>query len=197
MNTRVQALFESFNKESDRLRQAFIIEKLRKEEDIPVKEIAQKIKKHSTHVSHLLRVVKLPEIVIDGYYSNQISFAHLIILSRLDVHDQIVDAYEAILTKSLSTAQTEILIRRMKHKTETVGSLLSSNICDQLIAQAKKQYPGIQVHIYQSQIRGKIILEYRGEAEKSSEFIQEMLRRITGNTQKGEVLQPQELMILE
>jgi hypothetical protein len=196
MNTRVQTLFESFANEPDHLRQAYILQQLRRDEEVPVKEIAVRIKKHQTYVSHLLRVVKLPEIVLDGYYSKQISFAHLIILSRLDDSEQIAQAYETVLAKSFSTAQTEVLIRQLKYQTNTVGNLLSVKECEKLVARAKRFYPEATFHIFQSQIRGKILIEVKGNAGHSSVLIQNIMNSLV-DISDSESVQPEELMILE
>ncbi len=196
MNTRVQTLFETFLHESDHLRQAQIIRQLRNVEEIPVKDIAREIKKHATYVSHMLRVVKLPDIVIDGYYSKQVSFAHLIILSRLDTEEEIIQAYETVLSKALSTARTEVLVRQMKFHTHTGSPLLSPRELGRLTAQAKKKYPQADIQIYQSQIRGKIVIECRGDAEKTGVFLRHFFDQMPAeNVDEGG--DPEELMILE
>ena len=146
---------------------------------IPLKEIAIHLKKHPSYISHYLQLLKLPDIVLDGYYSKDITAAHLFILSRLKNELEIIKAYEVILSKALTTAQTQELIRELKFDITTQTTQLSKKDTTELLAEIKKVYSGVQVKIIQSRIRGKIILELKGDTKKTTAFINDVVERIT------------------
>lgn len=179
MNISVPELLDQLQNEKDSFKRAKIIQHLYRERMISLKEIAAHLKKHPSYISHYLQLLSLPDIVLDGYYSKDISAAHLFILSRLKKEDHVINAYKVILSKSLSTAQTEELIRELKFDVTTNTTQLSKKEIQELIHEVEKVFSGVSVKVIQSRIRGKIIFELKGDTKKTTEFINTVFEKLT------------------
>ncbi len=178
MNTSVPELLNQLQKEKDSFKKAKIIRYLYHEKMISLKEIATHLNKHPSYVSHYLQILCLPEIVLDGYYSKDLSEAHLFILSRLKKEQDILKAYKVILSKGLTTAQTEEVIRELKFDVLTNPTQLSKKEIQELINDLRNVFLGVHIKIIQSRIRGKIILELKGDSKKTSSFIKDVMAKL-------------------
>lgn len=157
-----------FNK--SRLAQTLVVEK-----EISLKEIADAVGKHPSYISHLLRILKLPQLVVDGYYAGQISATHLMILSRLP-KPEIPAAYEEVLQHSMSVSQTEELVRTYKY--DVSGSTMPDVNWSKTAQKLQKSLEA-KVTIYQSRVRGKIVIEKRGNTRETELFLAEMIERLS------------------
>lgn len=179
MNNTVPELIEKLQKEKDSFKRAKIIQYLYREKMVPLKEIATHLKIHPSYISHYLQLLTLPDIVLDGYYSKDISAAHLFILSRLKKEMEMIKAYEVILSKGLTTAQTEEFIRELMFDVITSPTQLSKKQSQELLDEIKKVFIGVQAKIIQSRIKGKIILELKGDTKKTTSFIKSVVEKLT------------------
>lgn len=179
MNITVPELIKQLQNETDSFKKAKIIKYLYNERMISLKEIATHIKKHPSYISHYMQLLNLPEIVLDGYYSKDISAAHLFILARLKKEPEIIKAYEIILSKNLTTAQTEELIRELKYNVTTNANQLSKKQIQELTNEIDTVFLGVKVKIIQSRIRAKIVLELKGDTKKTTAFIQTVIEKLT------------------
>ncbi len=177
--TSIDTLIETFNTEQDAVARAKIIYHLQREKSLSLKDISEKVKLHPTYISHFLRILELPELVLDGYYANQLSSAHLFILSRLKNKEDIQKAYEIILAKNLTSAETEELIREIKFSISTTNEHLSPEKIHELTKSIKKAFPEAKVKIIQTRVRGKFILEIEGDTKKTSTFIKEVSDKLS------------------
>ena len=141
------------------------------------KEVAKKLGLKPSYLSHLLRLNHLPEMIIDGYYSDLITVSHLFILSRLKDKKQIVDTYEKVLAKNLTIKQTEEEVRDVLYQTKTKGSYLKNK--EELAERLKEKFPEAAVKIIQTRVRGKIIFEVKGDLGKSSKIIKKIVNKLT------------------
>jgi len=185
MDTVTQELFDKLNQEQDVLQKAALVQQLRFDREVSVKRIARAIHKHPSYVSHLLRLIKIPQIVIDGYYSEQLSATHLMILSRLLTEEEIIEAYEQILKGNLTAGQTELLVRKFKYDVEGEGK----NIDTQHLATLEKELRDLlsaKVTLIQSRVRSKIILEKRGNSDITTAFIEEVVEKLKHTITKEE-----------
>jgi hypothetical protein len=92
---------------TDPLTQAQLVVELIREHPIRNTDLAKELEIKPSYLSHLVRVMKLPEMVMDGYWNKQITFTHLILISRLRKPEEIIGLYEEILQKSLNVSATE------------------------------------------------------------------------------------------
>lgn len=178
MTASEDALISSFKKEDDCLKKAKYLSILHQEHELTLKDIAIKIGYDQSYVSHYLRILKLPEIVIDGYYGKQVSCAHLMMMSRLNSEKEIVNAYRTILEKNLSTSQTEILIRDRKYHITTSNTRLDPDKIRQMKKKLEEIYPEVKMEILQSRIRGKITIEFRADTQTSSKQIERIFNKL-------------------
>ncbi|QQS43707.1 hypothetical protein IPM65_06240 [Candidatus Roizmanbacteria bacterium] len=177
MDTATQELFDKLNQEKDVLQKAEIVKRLRFDREVSVKRIARAIHKHPSYVSHLLRLTKIPQIVVDGYYAEQLSPTHLMILSRLQTEEEIIDAYEQILKKGLTAGQTELLIRKFKYDVEDEGKSIDTRHLEALEKELR-DILNAKVTLIQSRVRTKIVLEKRGNTDTTTAFIEEVVEKL-------------------
>ena len=177
MDTVTQELFDKLNQEQDVLQKSVIVKQLRLDREVSVKRIARAIHKHPSYVSHLLRLSKIPQIVVDGYYSEQLSATHLMILSRLQTEEEIIDAYEQILKGNLTAGQTEMLVRKFKYDVEDEGKNIDTRHLEALEKELRALL-NAKVVLIQSRVRTKIILEKRGNTDTTTAFIEEVVERL-------------------
>ncbi len=162
----------------DPLSQAQLIVELKAATQIQNKHIAEALGMKPSNISHLIRVTGLPEIVLDGYMSKQVSFTHLILISRLKKYDEIVGLYEEILQKGYSALQTERRIREILYLVDTMGSYINRD----KIKQYESRISGslgerVKTSIIQTRIKAKITIEMTGDLVKTSDFVDAFVTR--------------------
>jgi len=162
----------------DPLSQAQMLVELKASTPVANKDIAEVLGMKPSNVSHLLRVTKLPEIVLDGYVSKQISFTHLILISRLKKHDDIVNLYEEILQNGYTALQTERRIREILYLVDNFGNYVNKDklkIYEERIERSLGT--GAKATIIQTRIKTKVVIEMSGNLAKTTEFIDSFVTR--------------------
>jgi len=174
----IDQLIEAVKKETDIMQKVRFLTQLVKTKDVKVKDIAEKIKVQSSYICHLLRLNRLPEVIIDGFYSNNISLSHLFIISRVKDPVKMVDIYEKVLTDALTVKKTEEIVRDILYGIKTEGNYLSPEekkiYIEKLIAARKN----LNVRIIQTRIKSKIILEIKGNLESTGKEVRSLLQSI-------------------
>ncbi len=177
-----ELLIDTIKAEKDEIKKATTIDNLLKQGEISVKELAEQLNKSSSYICNLRRIVSLPELVIDGYSSGTITASHLRILSRLRSEEQAIIAFEKILENSLSTQETEELIREMLFAVEPGGSRLSALDKDTIEAGFKIIDPAVKVTISQSRVRSRVVLDLYGGFRKTSTFLKKLNEQSSDTT---------------
>ena len=172
------ALLEQLKKETDFILKAKLIKTLNKEKNLTIKKLSTELRMKPAYVCHILRLNRLPEIVVDGYYNKNISLSHLFIISRLKDEESITAAYEQILTNSLTVLQAEELVREKLHQTITSGVYLTDNEKDNLIGKISPNQDKIKVKIIQTRIKSKIVIEIIGDLEKTTKELKKLLKKL-------------------
>jgi len=170
--------FQQFRKETDIFLKAKIIFFLKKEKNLRVVDLSQKLKIKPSYICHLFRLNKLPEIVVDGYYNKMISKSHLFVLSRLQSDDEIIKVYELILEKNLNILQTEEVVRQILYQTKNEGNYLSLDEKNDLIKKIELLGENVKGKVIQTRIKSKLIIEIKGNLKKTSEFLRKIKRLI-------------------
>jgi len=176
MGDEITAIFSQFLQEKDIFKRAQLLTSLKRDKGVRVTDIAKGLNMKSSYVSHILRLNKLPALVIDGYYSKAITPTHLYILARLHSHQQMVAAYEHVLANNLSVFDTEILVRTVLYGIKSVGEYLSVDELRVFTVLMRKV--GITAKIIQSRLRSKIILEMKGDLLTSSAKLREIMQLV-------------------
>ena len=178
MSTPREEILGQIETERDPIKQARLIKYAQNEDLASLHDISLLLKKHPTFISHLVRTVKLPDLVLDGYYAHTISLAHLIVLSRLEQIEDIIKAYKEILAHNLSSMQTEILVRELKYHVKDSTLLLTKQQLDTIRKGFKEKYPQGKIQIMQSKIKGKIVIEFMGESSSTTTSILTLLKEL-------------------
>ena len=162
----------------DPLTQAQLVSDLLREHKIRNVDLAKELEIKPSYLSHLIRVMKLPEMIIDGYWSKQLTFTHLILISRLKKPEDILKLYEEILQKSLNVSATEKRIREILYLVDSTGKYTSK---DRLTAIKERIESSLgdeaNVSIIQTRIKAKITIEVPGNLVKTSLFIDSFANR--------------------
>lgn len=166
MNDDIQTRIKRIQEQEDPFSRAKLIFSLKKEKQVPLKTISAHIKLKPSYLSHILRLLKLPPLIVDGYYSKLVSISHLFILSRLHDEKQMIDLYEKILTEDLTSYQTEQLVREILYDVKNDGNRIEKKEVDEFIKLLESE--GQKVRIIQTRTRGKFILEIEGNLIKTT-----------------------------
>ena len=180
MSTSVETdqLIESIKQESDIIQKVKLLTRLTKDYEIKIKDIAEKMGVQSSYVCHLLRLNRLPEAIMDGYYSSSISLSHLFIISRIKDQTKIVEIYEKVLAESLTVKGTEEAVRESLYNVKTEGEYLKSDERDNFIQKITGLKKNLSLKIIQTRIKSKVIFEIKGNLDNTSKEIRNLLKRL-------------------
>jgi len=173
----MEETIEKIKQTDDFIYKARLLLKLKKEEQLMTKDLAEKAGLKPSYLCHILRLNRLPDIVIDGYYSKTISLSHLFIISRIKDKQQIIDTYEKILQKSLTISETEELVREIMHGIKTTGKYLSVKRIEEFIQKIKTIDDEIKVKVLQSRLKNKILIEINGDLSYTSSVLKKIIER--------------------
>ncbi len=163
---------------TDPLTQAQLVVELIREHPIRNTDLAKELEIKPSYLSHLVRVMRLPDMVIDGYWNKQITFTHLILISRLRKPEEIVGLYEEILQKSLNVSATERRVREILYLIDSTGKYTSKDRLNAIKTRIESSLENnARVSIVQTRIKAKIIIEVSGNLVKTSEFIDTFANR--------------------
>lgn len=181
MSVNIQELIDRITSEEDIIQKARLIYYVRKNQELRLKEIADAIGLQPSHVAHILRLLKLPPIVIDGYYSKVVSITHLFIIARLKTQEDMLEAYETVLAKSLPVQQTEDLIRKKLHGVKTSAVQLTRQEIDEFLAAIHELDENINAKVIQTRIQSKIVFELKGDTTYTTEVLRKLLKKFRGD----------------
>lgn len=174
MDEETKKIIDQVKSETDIFSKAKLLFYLTKEKDIPIIQLAKTLSTSSAYICHLLRLLRLPEIIIDGYYSKTISVSHLMTISRLKNKEDMVTIYEEILSKNLTVAQTDGLVREKLFQVKTHGERVDENTKTKIEEKYKKIDKNIQVKVVQTRVQAKIMLTIKGNMAKTSEVLKKI-----------------------
>ena len=181
MSFDVEQAIEQIKKEENVINKAKLLRFLTVDKQMRVKDIAVRIGMKESYICHILRLNKLTDMIVDGYYSKMISISHLFIISRLHSEKDIMNAYEKVLAENLSVGQTEELVREMLYNTKTVGEHLPQAEIKQVANALHEADNQITLKVIQTRVKGKIILEVRGNLSETSLRLKTYLSKLTAD----------------
>ncbi|MFA6081777.1 MAG: hypothetical protein WC741_05275 [Patescibacteria group bacterium] len=176
----ITSLLNQIKTDKDIFQKSKLLEYIIKEKNLRIIDLANKIGYKSSYICHLLRLKKIPEVVIDGYYSKSISSSHIYILSRLSDKKQMIDLYEKILGENFTVKQTESAVRNYLYQIKSIGKYINKENVDKSIKKIKEKFPELNIQVIQTRIRGRVILEIKGDLETSSKVIKLVLEKLSG-----------------
>jgi hypothetical protein len=188
----VKDLLDQLRAEDDVFKVSELLHKLIRDEQVPLVQVSRELGAKPSYVSHLMRIKKLPSIIIDGYYSKSVSLSHLFIISRLSSIEDMIKLYEQVLANNLPTAKTEEIVREMLFHIDSKGERVDKHKLQALKDKFKKK--GVDFEVTQTRTKGRICLEMKGNLETTTQFIEELAEaldfdeeEVTGAPQKNEI----------
>lgn len=178
MNSSFEKVISQIKVEKDYLLKSRLILSLIKEHDIKTKDLSAKLGIKPSYLCHIKRLNRLPEIVVDGYYSKNITLSHIFIISRLQNKKDMTSVYEKVLTKNLTVLETEDLIRELLHNVKSAGQELAKEEKEALINKIIGKYKNSNVKITQTRIKSKLLIEIKGSLEKTTPILRSLLEKI-------------------
>lgn len=179
MSVNFEEYIERIQNEKDIFAKATYSRFLTHDKGIAVKAVADALELSPSYICNLLRLLKLPELIRDGYYTKLVTPTHLYVISRLNSHDDMIDVYEQVLAKNVSTSELEAIVREKLHGIATEGEHLDKETLTSFEKALKSVDPEATVKIVQTRIKGKIIFEKKGNLHDSSEFITKLTQKLS------------------
>ncbi len=160
-------------RQEDPFQKARSIESLVRAKRISVKELGLAIGMKPSYLCHIMRLTKLPPMVVDGFFSSTVSLSHLFVISRLKTRSDMAEVYERVLTEGLTVALTDEAVREKLYKIKNDGEYLSRPERDRL----ERVFDGknIRVKVMQSKIKGKVVFEVRGNLKTTSSTLRRLM----------------------
>ncbi|MDD3241211.1 MAG: ParB/RepB/Spo0J family partition protein [Bacilli bacterium] len=102
------ALLENLQRENlNALEEAIAYKKLLDKLDVTQEELAKKLGKSRSHITNMIGLIRLPEVVKDMLISEEISMGHARVLSKLEDNEKILELANKIVNEHLSVRETE------------------------------------------------------------------------------------------
>ena len=182
MHPEIDHVVEQIKKEKNIITKAKLIRFLTVDKELRIKDVSRMIGMKESYVCHILRLNKLDDMIVDGYYSKLISISHLFIISRLRNAEEIRLAYEKVISENLTVMQTEELVREILYEMKSTGE----HIPQDEIEKAKKAladiYSGAKLKLIQTRVKSKLILEIKGSLTDSTPIIRALIRKLISLT---------------
>ena len=180
MNEETQLLIEKVKNEQNPFEKARLILLLKNDRQIPLHTISEKTSIKPSYMSHILRLLRLPALIVDGYSSQLISISHLFIISRLHNDNDMIEVYEKVLTDNLTSQKTEELIREKLYGLKTVGEYLTKGEIDTFIKSLNLKEK--KAKIIQTRTKGKLVLEVEGNLIYTTKELQRLMHLLSAPT---------------
>lgn len=177
-SAKIDAEIESIRKESDIVQKVKRLKLLIENQDLRIKSVAEKLGVKSSYVCHLLRLTRLPEVILDGYYSETISLSHLFVISRVKDQAAMIQAYEKVLAENLTVNGTEEIVRDRLYGVKTQGDYLNKEEKENFIQKITSIKKNLDLKIIQTRIKSKIILEIKGDLESTGKILRSLMSNL-------------------
>lgn len=152
---------EQIKRESDYFGKTKLINFLVHKKNVRVKDLAAALQLKPSYLCHIMRLNKLSEIIMDGYYSKLISMSHLFVISLLQSQTDIMDIYEIVLRDNLTVLQTEEMVRKKLHGVSSDGEYVEQIKIQNLNSKLKNVF-NAQTKVTQTRIKTKLLIEWKG-----------------------------------
>lgn len=179
MHPEIEAVVEQIKKEENVINKAKLLRFLTVDKEMRIKDISGLIGMKESYICHILRLNKLSDMIVDGYYSKMISISHLFIISRLHSDADIATAYEKILSDNLTVGQTEELVREVLYKTKTVGDHIPKDEAAKMSRTVSTLFEGVTLKIIQTRIKSRAVFEIKGSLAQTTLALKKLIDRLT------------------
>lgn len=181
----VQKAIQTVKETEDFFQKAKLLRHLVDVEDVRITQISELLSMKASYVCHILRLNRVPEIMIDGYYSDLISISHLFVLSRIKDQDEMMRAYERVLGEGLTVQQTDQLVREVLYGVLTEGKRISSDLFEIFKNTLKEDYKNVDIKLIQTRVKGSLTFEVRGSLDRTSTVLKGIISRLNSDKVEG------------
>ncbi len=182
MDLDLSSYIRRIQQEDDVFIKATLLRILTGEYGVSIKSIAQQLKLSPSYVCNVLRILKLPDLVRDGYYSGLVSPTHLFIISRLHKEKDVIEVYEEILQQNLTTNVLEEKVRERLYNIESDGEHISERVKNSLVDSLHTIDPALKVKVIQSRIRAKVVIELSGGLKHSTLVLEKIAHKLQNSS---------------
>lgn len=134
-------------------------------------DIAKNIGKSRSHIANTLRLLDLPDFVIDELEFGKITPGHARTLLSLESKDKIREVMEVIISKSLSVRQSEDLVKRINQQKFNVKISSENDFCNVFFSTMEKNFKEKLNHkvkiFHDNKEKGFIKIEFSGKDDLS------------------------------
>jgi len=183
MEQDVVEYIEQIKNEPDYFGKTKLIHFLVHQKNIKVKDLAAALGLKPSYLCHIMRLNKLSEIVMDGYYSKLISMSHLFVISLLKTPTDVMDIYEQVLRDSLTVLQTEELVRGRLHGVTSEGEYIQEIKINQLKTKVKEKF-NADIKATQTRTKTKLLIEWKGSRGSRKQDVEHFFRMIENQEEK-------------
>jgi len=174
---------EQIKQESDYFGKTKLINFLVHQKNIRVKDLAVALGLTASYLCHIMRLSKLSEIIMDGYYSHLISMSHLFVISLLHSQTDIIDIYEIVLRDNLTVLQTEELVRKKLHGVSSEGEYIQDDKLKYVVLKMKEAF-NAEIKITQTRMKTKLLIEWKGSKKVRKQDVEQFFRMIGSQKEK-------------
>lgn len=162
--------------------QARLMQYLREQQNCRIADLSKMLEMDAAYICNLIRVLKLPTLIIDGYYNKNVSISHLIVISRVKDQQNQIKLYEKILSDNLSVRQTEDLVRQILYGVDTTGKRIEKKFLNRLEKKLSLIDEDLDIKITQTQIKAKVTIIKKGSLQTTSKFLQKLHKIISSGS---------------
>ena len=138
-------------------------ERLASEFGLTQEAIAKATGKQRSSISNVLRILKLPEKIIDAIRNGVITAGHAKALLAIEDHTQQLAAFDQMVSGEFSVRKSEALTRRSGHSAIKHGRSIDPNI--RILQEQLEHALGTKVSVLHGKKRGRIVIEYYSNAD--------------------------------
>jgi len=167
------------------LERARAFQRLKAEFGLSWSEIARRIAKSAAYVVNSVNLLKLPDALKDGLLSGLITEGHARALGGIEDTRLTIEAYKTVLKEKASVRRAEEISRLIKESTRTGDQekefVLKKEELRKLIDKIKDAFSpySIEIEIIHTRVRGRILLELRGNIKTTKKFLQKISKKLT------------------
>lgn len=186
MSNALQELIQKIKQEKDAVAKARIIHDVVATGSVTKAEMARQLGVTPAYISSILRLTKLSDLVIDGYYAGLITMSHLFVIGRLEGHGDQNELYEEIVKHQWPTTEADEFIRKKKYGIESYPHVVDAEDVRQLRKFFASIDPSFKVQVHQSRIRFFIKAELSGDRMRSYNAVKKLLKKLPLSDHKEE-----------
>lgn len=168
---------EQIKREQDYFGKSKLVNFLIHQKHIKVKDLAAALGLKPSYLCHVMRLNKLSEIIMDGYYSKLISLSHLFVISLLKSQEDIISIYEVVLRDGLTVLKTEELVREKLHGVRSGGSYMDKSTVSSLESTVNGRF-NAEAKVTQTRLKTKLLIEWKGSRGDRKKGVDRFFRMI-------------------